>query len=131
MRVAFSSMASKIGPSSPGEELITPRTSEVAACCSRASRSSRVSRATSVFWPAAEDLRLRTLFGALRQINVLRRFVFTAFLPVLARRLIASPEPQDNSWYRLKPVLGKGWLMSALGHKRTYAVQKAMSALAP
>ena len=91
IRVAFSNMASKTGPSSPGEELITPRTSEVAACCSRDSCSSRVSRATSVSWRAAEDLRLRALFGALRRLNVLRRCVFAALPPVLLRRLIASP----------------------------------------
>ena len=74
-------MASKTGRASPGEELITPRTSEVAACCSRDSCSSRVSRATSVSWRAAEDLRLRALFGALRRLNVLRRCVFAALPP--------------------------------------------------
>src|SRR5262249_235840 len=36
-RVAFASMASKTGCSSPGELLITPSTSEVAVCCSSAS----------------------------------------------------------------------------------------------
>src|SRR5262245_7884439 len=45
------------------------------------------------------------------------------------RRLIASPEAQDRASCRLKPTSGKTPLMSALGHKQTYAVQKAMSAL--
>jgi hypothetical protein len=39
-------MASNTGCSAPGEELITPRTSAVAVCCSSASFSSRLSRAT-------------------------------------------------------------------------------------
>src|SRR5262249_28998744 len=38
------------------ERLITLSTSAVAVCCSRASFSSRVSRATSVSWPEAEEL---------------------------------------------------------------------------
>ena len=41
--------------SSVGEVLIILRTSAVAVCCSCASCSSRVSRATSVSWPAAEE----------------------------------------------------------------------------
>ena len=40
MRVAFASMASNTGASSPGEPLITRSTSEVAVCCCSASRSS-------------------------------------------------------------------------------------------
>jgi hypothetical protein len=34
MRTAFASIAWKTGSSSPGELLMTPRTSEVAVCCS-------------------------------------------------------------------------------------------------
>ena len=41
------------------------------------------------------------------------------------------PEAQDRASYRFKPQCGKGRLMSALGHKRTFAVQKGMSALPP
>src|SRR5262245_26969302 len=42
MRTAFSSIAWNTGSNSPGEPLITFRTSEVAVCCSRDSVSSRV-----------------------------------------------------------------------------------------
>src|SRR4030095_8858924 len=45
-------------------------------------------------------------------------------------RLIDSPEAKDLPSYRLKPAYWKG-PMSALGHKRTYAVDKGMSALPP
>jgi hypothetical protein len=47
-RVALSSMASNTGARSPGEELMTPNTSAVAVCCSRASRVSVMSRAFSI-----------------------------------------------------------------------------------
>ena len=40
------------------------RKAAVAVCCSWASLSSRVSRATSVSWPAGEELRWRTAFRA-------------------------------------------------------------------
>ena len=41
-----------------------------------------------------------------------------------SRRLIASPEAQDKASYRLKLAHRKGpQPMSALGHKRTFAVQ--------
>ena len=54
--------------------------------------------------------------------------------PIKSRRLIASPEAQDWPWYRVKNErTGKdsalAQSMSALGHKRTYAVQQPMSAL--
>ena len=42
MRTAFASMVSKTGFNSPGEELMTRSTSEVAVCCSRASLRSSV-----------------------------------------------------------------------------------------
>ena len=45
MRTAFASMVSNTGSSSPGELAMTLSTSAVAACCSRASFSSRCSRA--------------------------------------------------------------------------------------
>src|SRR5262249_54840492 len=47
------------------------------------------------------------------------------------RRFTASPEAQDSASYRVRIRLGTGRPMSALGHKRTYAVQKGMSALPP
>ena len=65
MRVAFSKMDWKTRSSLPEGELITASTSEVAACCSNASFSSRVSRATSVSRAGAAPRWDRAL-GALR-----------------------------------------------------------------
>ena len=49
-----------------------------------------------------------------------------------SRRLIFAPEAQDKASSRLKLAHFKGpQPMSALGHKRTCAAQKAMSALTP
>ncbi len=45
---AFSSIASNTGARSPGEELMTCKTSAVAVCCSSASRVSVISRAFSI-----------------------------------------------------------------------------------
>src|SRR5262249_719645 len=49
------------------------------------------------------------------------------------RRLIVTPEAQARNGSNLRERSGGGGLgpMSALGHKRTCAVQKAMSALPP
>src|SRR6266478_5879022 len=47
MRVAFASMASNTGSSSPGDRLMTCSTSEVAVCCSSDSVRSRVRACTS------------------------------------------------------------------------------------
>ena len=47
-RTAFSSIASNTGARSPGEELMTCKTSAVAVCCSKASRVSVSSRAFSI-----------------------------------------------------------------------------------
>jgi hypothetical protein len=52
--MAFSSIASNTGASSPGEELITCKTSAVAVCCSNASRVSVKSRAFSIAMTASE-----------------------------------------------------------------------------
>jgi hypothetical protein len=49
-----------------------------------------------------------------------------------SRRLIASPEAQDKASSRLKLAHFKGpQPMSALGQKRTFALQQVMSALPP
>ena len=48
-----------------------------------------------------------------------------------SRRFIASPEAQDGAIVTVQMGTVKEDLMSALGHKRTYAAQKAMSALPP
>ena len=72
---------------------MTRSTSDVAVFCSNASFSSRVSRATFVYWWAAKELRRRTAFGALRCFGgaALSRRALTGSRPALERRLIASP----------------------------------------
>ena len=45
---APSNIASNTGPRSPGDEFMTPRTSAVAVCCSKASRVSVIRRAFSI-----------------------------------------------------------------------------------
>ena len=96
-RVAFSSIARNTGSSAAGELEMTLSISEVAVCCSSASLSSRVSRATSVSWPAAEELRRDATFSASRGFSfaVLRPRALTGPLAALERRLIASPVAQD------------------------------------
>src|SRR6516165_10950215 len=88
MRTAFSSMVANTCCRSPWELEITLRTSEVAACCSRASFSSRVRLAAS-FSSAVNELRRATAFGALRRFGsgVFRR---RRSPPDLDRLFIAS-----------------------------------------
>ena len=68
-----------------------PRTSEVAACCSCASFSSRVSRAISVFWLEADELLWR------RPFRVFALRLRPTLLFALERRLIAFPKAQDKA----------------------------------
>src|SRR6266568_9660375 len=86
-------MVSNTGWISFGEIEMTRRTSAVAACSSRASTSSRVSRTTSASGPEADELLWRAAFGALPlfSANVFRRRVLTGSPPALERRLIAYP----------------------------------------
>ena len=63
MRTVSSNMARKIGSSCLGDELMTRNRSVVAVCCSTASFSSRLSRATSVSWLVPDGLLLRNRFG--------------------------------------------------------------------
>src|SRR6516164_1010523 len=75
------------------------RTSLIAVFSSSASSSSRLSRATTVSWPATETPRLRIAFGALRcfSLVVLRRCNLADLPPALERRLIAFPKAQDKA----------------------------------
>jgi len=97
MRVAFDRMAWNTGSKPPGEELMTCRTSEVAESCSSASSRSRLNSATFASLPAAEELRRRTAFGALRRpdVTALRRSDLASLLLALERRRIAHPKAQD------------------------------------
>jgi hypothetical protein len=59
----------------------------------------------------------------------------TALRRVLTRRLIVAPEAQTRNGSNMRERSGGGRSlvepMSALGHKRTFAVQNGMSALPP
>jgi hypothetical protein len=89
-RAALLTTASRTGWSSVREALMILRTSAVAVCCSRASFSSRVSRATSVSWSPG-GLRRTTAFGALLRFSVadFRCRFLTGSSPALERRRIA------------------------------------------
>ena len=104
MRVAFSKMDWKTRSSLPEGELITASTSEVAACCSSASFSSRISRATSASWSAAAELRRRADLGSLRRfaVTALRSRVLTGLPPAHARRAtVGSGAPPARAAHAL------------------------------
>jgi hypothetical protein len=130
-RATLSAIAASVKAVSVGESETARNISDVALCWSSASSRSRVSSAIFLFRPALTEPRPRVTYSALRRLKVLWRCVLTALLPVLPRRLIASPEPQDRGIVAVQTCTGKGPLMSALGQRQTYAVQKGMSALHP
>ena len=70
-------------------------------------------------------------FDALLRFSVadLRRRVLTD--PALERRFMALPEARESASYRVKITLGMKRPMSALGQKRIWRTQFAMSALPP
>src|SRR6516164_230383 len=113
-RLALSAIMSNTGWTSVGERLMTLSTSAVATCCSRASFSSRVSRATSVSWPATKEPRAPTDSGALRRFDVttLWRCDLARSRPALERRLIAFPRlrtrHRDGSDYHTGGGRGAG-----------------------
>src|SRR5262249_39548579 len=94
--LALASKDSNTGASSPDELEMTFSTSEVAVCCSSASFSSRARALICSCGPAAEKLQRGAVFGALWRFNVLGRCVFPSLPPVLSRRLIPSPEAQEQ-----------------------------------
>ena len=111
MQVAFSSIASKTGFKSPGDELMTLRTSEAAESCSNASSRSRLNSATFVSLSAAEELRRTLAFGALRRfsVTILRCRVLTGSPPALERRLIdIEARPADVRFFNLVHVPYRG-----------------------
>src|SRR4029079_2920865 len=89
MRVAFANIVLKTGSRSPGDEPMTLRTSDVAACCYNASSLVLGSTAIHSVASAVEGLRRRAIL--FRRFRALRRCVFTALPPALSRRLIAPP----------------------------------------
>src|SRR5262249_52016052 len=80
------------------DRLMTLSTSAVAACCSRASISSRMSRTTSVSWPEAAELRWRPAFRGF----ALRVRALAPVLLALERRRIAHPKAQDYADFRAR-----------------------------
>jgi hypothetical protein len=94
---ALLATTSSTGWSSVGEVLMILRTSAVAVCCSWASLSSRVSRATSVSWPAGEELRWRTAFRAF----ALRLRALASLLLAVERRRIAHPRLRTTQVSRI------------------------------
>ncbi len=117
---------------------MTRSTSEVAVCCSNASSRSRVSRATSVSWLAADGLLRGAAFGALRRFGIaaLARRVLTGLPTSLERRLTASP-PRLRTWHRGGQTSTPGGAacefrhrssssrpMSQMGHYRIHALEQ-------
>jgi hypothetical protein len=86
-RSRFRTITSNTAFASVVEPLIEESISPVAFCCSSASSRSRVSRATSVSWPEAEELLRRTVV-ALRRFGIfaLRRRALVGSLLALERR---------------------------------------------
>src|SRR5262249_39879049 len=97
MRVAFARLVSKTGPNSPGEELMTFNTSEVAVSRWDASPSSRVS------WSSLSRKLAggACLIGALRALGLFVRGTFTD--RPLPRQCIGR-----RGWYQLSRVPRKG-----------------------
>src|SRR6516225_9055990 len=125
---------------------MTLSTSEVAACCSSASCSSRLSRATVPLSPPT--FTARKAFDAFRRFSVaaLEGRAFTVLPPALERRRIAHPTAQNADFQSAitAGICGRRngvWIklhrtnsdpaMSALGHKRTLECILVMSALPP
>ena len=128
MRVALSNMASNTGFNSPGELEMTPRTSDVAVCCSRASFSLCSSSAIlSVVSTAGGS---RPTFDALRRFNVLGRCVYR-FAACFTAPPHCLPRGSGQGVLAARNSCRNGQPRSALGHKRTFAVQNGMSALPP
>src|SRR5215470_8953022 len=122
MRVAFASIASKTGSSSPAEELMTFNTSEVVVSRWDASPSSRVS------WSSLSRKLAggACLIGALRALGLFVREAFTD--RPLPRQCIGSDGDGINSRVYPERGLAPGLQgMSALGHKRTCGVHQAMA----
>src|SRR5215831_20266654 len=89
IRVALSNIAWNTGASSPGELAMTPNTSDVAACCSRASASSRVRALTFCCRSARVELARRVAVGELLRFGLvgLRCCGFAGFRLTVPRRL--------------------------------------------
>ena len=91
-RVALAKIVSRTLSRFPAELEIIRRTSAVAACCPSASSRSRVSRATSVSWPAGAEPRRGMALGALRPLgfNALLGSALAGLPPALEGFFIAS-----------------------------------------
>ena len=85
---------------------MTLKTSAVAVSCCRDSFSSFVSRATFVSSRAADALRERTAFGAMRLLRtaVFRRCALVGSPPALDRRRMCRPSAQDKALWRSQTI---------------------------
>jgi hypothetical protein len=108
IRTPFSSIAANTGWRSPGELLIIWRTFEVAVCCSNASFNWLLSRAISVSWLAAEELRGRAPF------RLLRSFAFA----VLRRRASTGPPLTLERRFNVSPTLRTKWSSLSLAQRK-------------
>src|SRR5215831_20098996 len=92
-RAAVSITLSRIICKSKLQWLTRRSTSDIAVSCLRDSSRSRVSLATFVSLRAADELRGRTAFNAMRllRVTVLRRCALAGSPPALDRRRIAAP----------------------------------------
>src|SRR5215831_8134773 len=109
-------MASNTGWISCGEIEMTRRTSAVAACNSRASFRSRVSRTTSISWPEAVELLWRT---GLR-VFALRLRALVGLLLALERRRIAHPRLRTTPIF--KAGLQQGFAAGGMGLSTQFAL---------
>jgi len=99
--MALSSIASKTGPRSPGDELITWRTSAVAVCWSRASRVSAMSRAFSIAMTAWSAKILSRLICLSVNDRVSRLIMVIAPIGSPSRSIGTDAEPHSPASMRL------------------------------
>src|SRR5262245_57350579 len=117
-------MASNTGPSSPGDELITRNTSEVAVCCSRASASSRVRALTCSRRSARVELAGRAAVGtSLHSGFVVLACCVFAGLRLIVRRRLAEPFPWATTirYHIIRSVVHHSKIrcrLAAMGHFR-------------
>ena len=116
IRTAFSKIASKTAFKSPGDELITLRTSKAAESCSNASSRSRLNSAIFLALVLEESRRPLT-FGALDRFVfvVARRRFFMALLSAAHVPIAAMPPPRRREYQETAPLHDRPRLRSGHG----------------
>src|SRR3974377_1744674 len=107
MRVAFSSMVWNTGFKSPGDELITRSTSDVAVCSPRACANSRVRALTCSCRSATVELACRAAVGALFGLGFFGLLCcVVAGLRLIAQRRLTEPSHwADHHTLAMRPVV--------------------------